>query len=163
MTATELIIAFLLEDDVEDNPFEDHPQGWRKGDEWKHPWVLQVRGKLYSGAYQDEAVKNAFNAGAFPEYSTVKELFHDIPNARRKYQWEFVERPPRPTNWQLGGGHEPVEDWRSLIPTRVMTGDDVLDVYQRTKKYRKGSLNREKLMQQVRQMAAKLESQRLRL
>ena len=44
-----------------------------------------------------------------------------------------------------------------------MTGDDVLDVYQRTKKYRKGSLNREKPMQQVRQMAAKLESQRLRL
>lgn len=160
MTTTELIIAFLLEDD--DQSEHEHLDA---GDEWKQEWAIQVgrNRTVYSGEDRWDALINAFRSGELPEYATEIELIRDQQNAWKNHNVEIVKRPNRIIHPLGGETYDYDAQWKSLIPTRVMTGDDVLDVYQRTKKYRKGSLNREKLMQQVRQMAAKLESQRLRL
>lgn len=91
------IVQFFIENDAGEGYeryrgiYRDEYSGGRSPE-----MTVQIgrHGHGYVGHDLWEILADAFDAGEFPDYATVEDLFRDIANARRKYQWRITKRPP---------------------------------------------------------------------
>lgn len=92
MTTAEFIVQFVLEDEADDDE-----EDWRVPD-----WAIRIGDKLYTGDTYADAVIEAFNCGAFPEYDpndpeTFDKFWLNFEDVLRRHGAKIVMQPGYPS------------------------------------------------------------------